>query len=82
MAMILAFGFVASDPIFFLIMICVAALWFLLLNAVGNYGKSTALGYWGTILLAVLSTPITAFIIVAILKWRNPAISKAAPSQV
>jgi hypothetical protein len=47
-------------------------LWVLFINAVGNYGRDTVLGYWGTLLLAFLSTPIVALIIVAIIRSRTP----------
>lgn len=43
----------------------------LIIIAVGNYGKNTALGYWGSVLLSVLSTPLVAFIIISILKSRS-----------
>ncbi|MGF7081256.1 hypothetical protein [Mucilaginibacter sp. UYCu711] len=72
MAMILAFKIVGSGTMFTLVMVGFIALWLLFINAVGQYGKDTALGYWGTILLAVLSTPITALIIVAIVRSRTP----------
>ncbi len=41
--------------------------------AIGNYGKRTALGYSGSVLLAVLATPLTAFIVISILRLRKPA---------
>ena len=40
----------------------------ILVIAVGNYGKGTQLGYWGTIVLALLTSPIIAFIVVLFLK--------------
>ncbi|MBG6234401.1 ABC-type transport system involved in multi-copper enzyme maturation permease subunit [Pedobacter sp. CAN_A7] len=43
----------------------------LLIIAIGNYGKNTALGYWGSVLLSILSTPIVAFIIISIIKLRS-----------
>lgn len=43
----------------------------LLIIAIGNYGRNTALGYTGSIILAVLSTPLVAFIIIAIIKGRE-----------
>lgn len=39
--------------------------------ALGNYGRNTALGYWGSILLTFLSTPLGAFIIIYILRARK-----------
>lgn len=44
---------------------------FLFVIALGNYGRNTALGYWGSILLALLSTPVVAFIIISILRYRK-----------
>ncbi len=41
--------------------------------AIGNYGKRTALGYSGSVLLAILATPLTAFIVISILRSRKPA---------
>ncbi len=41
--------------------------------AIGNYGKRTALGYSGSILLSVLATPITAFIVIGILRAKKSA---------
>ena len=43
---------------------------FILVIALGNYGKNTALGYWGSILLSIFVTPIFAFIIISYLKRR------------
>ena len=43
----------------------------LLIVAIGRYGKDTALGYWGSILLAIFTTPIIAFIVITFLKLRN-----------
>jgi hypothetical protein len=40
----------------------------------GNYGRNTALGYWGSILLTVFSSPIVAFIVIRIL--RNKTVIK------
>ncbi|MEO6977832.1 MAG: hypothetical protein ABI113_05610 [Mucilaginibacter sp.] len=51
-----------------LILIIVAIL---LIVAIGRYGKDTALGYWGSILLAIFTTPIIAFIVITFLKLRN-----------
>ncbi|MBC7399434.1 MAG: hypothetical protein H7289_05770 [Mucilaginibacter sp.] len=53
-------------------MLVFITLWILLINSVGSYGKDTVLGYWGTVLLALFTTPVTAFIIVAIIRWINP----------
>lgn len=51
------------------IIIFVVAL--LLILALGNYGRNTALGYWGSILLALVSTPIIAFIVISVIKTRT-----------
>jgi ABC-type transport system involved in multi-copper enzyme maturation permease subunit len=39
--------------------------------AVGNYGKHTALGYRGSVLLSLLSSPVVAFIIISIIRSRK-----------
>jgi uncharacterized membrane protein len=44
----------------------------LVIIAIGNYGKNTALGYWGSVLLALVSTPVVAFIVILVLRSRNP----------
>ena len=51
------------------IIIFVVAL--LLILALGNYERNTALGYWGSILLALVSTPIIAFIVISVIKTRT-----------
>ena len=43
----------------------------LIIIAVGNYGKDTALGYGGSVFLSVISTPLVALIIISILKSRS-----------
>jgi hypothetical protein len=43
----------------------------LLILGVSNYGKDTALGYRGSLLLTLLSTPVVAFIIISFLKIRS-----------
>lgn len=35
---------------------------------IGRYGQDTVFGYWGSILLAIFTTPLIAFIILSILK--------------
>ncbi len=42
-----------------------------LVIAVGNYGKNTALGYRGSVLLALVSSPLVAVIIIRIIKLRS-----------
>lgn len=49
------------------------ALAFVLIIAMGNYGKHTALGYWGSILIALLGTPLIAFIVITILRNKKVA---------
>lgn len=39
--------------------------------AVGNYGKNTALGYRGSVVLSLLASPLVAFIIISIIKSRS-----------
>ncbi|RZL46117.1 MAG: hypothetical protein EOP00_15975 [Pedobacter sp.] len=46
--------------------ILITAIALLLLWAVVNYGKNTVLGIWGTLGLAIFTTPIIAFIIILI----------------
>ena len=43
----------------------------LIIVALGNYGRNTALGYWGSVLLAFLGSPLGAFLIITFLKFRN-----------
>jgi uncharacterized membrane protein YkgB len=42
----------------------------LMLFAVANYGRDTQLGYLGSLLLAIITSPILAFIIIYYLKYR------------
>ena len=51
--------------------ILIISLFLLMIIAMGNYGKNTALGYWGSVLLSILSSPIVALIIISILKARK-----------
>lgn len=48
------------------IILIILAIFFII--AIGQYGKNTALGYWGSILLAIFTTPVVAFIVITILK--------------
>jgi len=52
-------------------LILVGGLGLLLIIAIGNYGRNTALGYTGSIILAIFSTPIVAFLIISIIKGRE-----------
>lgn len=35
---------------------------------VGNFGKTTALGYWGALLISLLVSPLAGFIIVILFR--------------
>lgn len=37
---------------------------------IGNYGRDTQLGYTGSVLLAILTSPIIAFLVIYYLKYR------------
>jgi len=63
--MLLTFFNLGNFEIFFVLIIL------LLIMAVGNYGKPTALGYWGSVLLSVISSPLVAFIVIFIIKSRS-----------
>lgn len=39
--------------------------------ALGNYGRNTALGYWGSVLLSIIRSPLGAFLIITYLKLRG-----------
>ena len=41
--------------------------------AIGKYGKHTALGYSGSVLLSIIATPLTAFIVISILRIKKSA---------
>lgn len=43
-----------------------------LIIAVANYGRDTALGYWGTLILSLITSPVVGFIVVLILKNSKP----------
>jgi len=45
--------------------------YFLLIIWVGHYGRQTALGYWGTIMIALFASPLLAFAIVYFLNNRS-----------
>lgn len=44
---------------------------FFLLIAIGNYGRNTALGYWGSVLLAIFTTPLIAFLVILVLRRKK-----------
>jgi ABC-type transport system involved in multi-copper enzyme maturation permease subunit len=48
--------------------ILVVLIGLILIIALGNYGRNTALGYWGSILLSIIVTPVIAFFIISYLK--------------
>lgn len=52
-------------------MIFILAIGLGLIIAVANYGRNTALGYWGTLLLAIFSSPIVAFVVAAVLRSKG-----------
>jgi len=52
----------ASVPGFIEILFILVGIFILL--AVANYGKNTSLGYFGSLLLAILTTPLIAFFII------------------
>ncbi|MGN7205582.1 hypothetical protein ACTHQF_15005 [Pedobacter sp. SAFR-022] len=43
----------------------------LFIVALGNYGRNTALGYWGSVLLCFLASPLGAFLVITYLKLRS-----------
>ena len=43
----------------------------IIIIALGNYGKDTALGYWGSILLSIIVTPLIAFFVISYLKRKE-----------
>lgn len=47
---------------------------FFIFERIGNYGKDTALGYWGSILLAVTVSPVAAFLIILFIKGRRDSV--------
>lgn len=44
----------------------------LLVVAVGYYGKDTSLGFWGSLLLSILLSPLIAFLVLFVLKKVRP----------
>lgn len=49
--------------------IIILALFFIIL--LGNYGRNTVFGYWGSVLLAIITTPLIAFAILAYVKSKT-----------
>ncbi len=62
-------AFLNIGPIEIIIILVVAIS---VIIAIGNYGKHTALGYSGSVLLSVLGTPLIALIVISILRLRKP----------
>lgn len=44
---------------------------FFIFEQIGKYGEDTALGFWGSVLLAVFVSPIAALLIIFIIKPRK-----------
>lgn len=53
-----------------IILIIIILLAFALL--IGNYGRNTALGYWGSVLLALFTGPLIAYVMLYIIKPKQP----------
>lgn len=53
------------------IIIAIILITILLLHILADYGRKTALGYWGTLILSLFASPVVAFIVVLFLK-RSP----------
>lgn len=49
---------------------------FALLFAVANYGRNTSLGLFGSLLLAIITSPLIAFFIIYIFFKKNNTITK------
>ncbi|PRY53234.1 hypothetical protein B0I27_104244 [Arcticibacter pallidicorallinus] len=43
----------------------------LMVIAIGHYGRNTILGYWGSIIVAILASPLVAFIVVFMLRRKK-----------
>jgi len=46
-----------------------------LIIAVANYGRDTALGYWGSLALSLITSPVVAFIVILFLKKKTTTTS-------
>jgi hypothetical protein len=55
------------------VLLIIVSLLFVVL--LGNYGKNTVFGYWGSVLLAMFTTPIIAFIILYYVKNKTANLS-------
>lgn len=63
--MMLAFNGVGVEEI----LLILSALIIIIL--LGNYGKNTVFGYWGSVLLGIFATPLIAFIILAYIRKKS-----------
>lgn len=64
--MTLAFLNIGTPEIIVLLLFIGLIFW-----AIGNYGRDTVLGFWGSILVALFTTPLVAFLIIFVLRNRN-----------
>ena len=64
--MTLAFLGIGGGELVLIVLIALAVFW-----GIGNYGKDTALGYRGSVLLSMVLTPLVAFAIIRIIKSRS-----------
>lgn len=55
------------------VLLIIVSLMFIVL--LGNYGKNIVFGYWGSVLLAMFTTPIIAFIILYYVKNKTAKLS-------
>jgi len=51
--------------------IAILTILLLVIVAVGRYGRDTILGYGGSVLLSLLTTPLVAFIVISFIKPRK-----------
>lgn len=64
--MILAFLNLGTSEVLLIVIV-----FLVIIFPIGYYGRNTQLGYWGSVLLALLSTPVVAFIIISVLRYRK-----------
>lgn len=43
---------------------------FFIFEGIGNYGNDTALGFWGSVLVAIIVSPLVALVLIFFLKRR------------
>ena len=63
--MTLAFIDIGAQELIIILLILI------LIIPLAKYGKDTALGYWGTVLLAIFASPLIALIVVFVLRRRT-----------